>query len=214
MCDQPFADLGAETSEDVDDAGRKACLLEQRPNSSAEADENSEGFQTIGVAGGERGRQLPCGEHERRVPRRDRGNDAERLFAREIDHPGFVDRDDATFDLVREPAEVMEPLRDVAQLRPHFGDQLAVVLRLDRRKPVGIGSDKVREAAQQVAARRCGEPAPVRVAKRLVSGRNGAINVVRVGARHERPGDAEVGVFSLEGLTRSGGSHAPPISIS
>ena len=46
MRNKPLADLRSEACHDVDDARREPGLLEEPPNSSAETDENSDGFQT------------------------------------------------------------------------------------------------------------------------------------------------------------------------
>ena len=177
MGDQALADLGAEPGHDVDHARRKARLLEQAPKFERRHRGEFGRLPDDRVACGERRRELPCGEHQRRIPRRDRRHDPERLFAREVDHAGLVDRNDPPLDLVRKAAEIVEPLRNVAQLRPHLGDQLAVVARFDLSQPIGFDGDQVGELAQKRAARRRADLGPGRGAKRLQRGFDGAVDI-------------------------------------
>ena len=120
MRDQRLADFVAEAGDDVDDAGRETGFLKQLAER-----ERGDG-RIFGwlphdcVARGQSGRELPGGQQERRVPWRDGGDHAQRLFAREIEDAGFIDGDDAAFDLVGESAEIVEPLRDVVELRRAF----------------------------------------------------------------------------------------------
>ena len=67
---------------------------------------------------------------------------------REVEDAGLVDRDDAALDLVGQAAEVMVPLRHVAQLHPHLVDQLAVVAGLDLGEIFGLAGQEIGEAAQ------------------------------------------------------------------
>jgi len=46
----------------------------------------------------------------------------------------------------------VEPLRDVVELRAHFGVELAVVGGFDERDAIGFGCGEVGEFSQQVAA--------------------------------------------------------------
>ena len=204
MGDKALADLGAEAGHDIDDAGRKAGFLEQ----AAKLERRHRGeFRRLPddrIACGQSRRELPGGQHQRRIPRRDRRHDPERLFAGEVDHAGLVDRNDPPLDLVREAAEIVEPLRYVAQLRPHFGDQLAVVARLDLRQPIGFGGDQIGELAEKRAPRGRADLGPRRRAERLPRGFHRAVDVRAFGSRNKRPGRAEIRVFSLECLARLG----------
>jgi hypothetical protein len=65
----------------------------------------------------------------------------------------LVDRDDAALDLVGQAAEIVVPLRHVAQLGGHLADQLAVVADLDVGQALGVLGDQVAQLAQQRAAR-------------------------------------------------------------
>ena len=83
---------------------------------------------------------------------RDRHHHAERLVAREVEVAFLVERDDGAFDLVRQAAEVVVPLRHVVELRAHLGDQLAVVQHFDLGQPLRVLRDQIAELAQQCTA--------------------------------------------------------------
>ena len=129
--DERLADLVAEARHDVHDAGREPGLGEQVRDLERRHRRVLRRLPDERVAGRERGRHLPGREHQRRVPRHYAHDHAERLLEREVEEAGAVDRDHAPLELVREPREVAEPLGQVARLRAHLEDQLAVVGGLD-----------------------------------------------------------------------------------
>ena len=69
------------------------------------------GLTTIVQPVGERGRELPGQQQQRRVPRHDGGHDADRLAPREGDEVRLVGRDALARDLVRPAREVAVPGR-------------------------------------------------------------------------------------------------------
>ena len=150
MRDQRLAHFIAESGDDVDDSRRKSRALEKFPERKRRNRGKFRRLPHDGIPCGQRRRELPRRQQERRIPRRDRGHHSERLFAREIEYARFVDRDDAAFDFVRKPAEIVEPLRNVFELPAHLGDELAVVGGLDFGKRVGLGRYEFGEAAQAV----------------------------------------------------------------
>ena len=204
MSDKALADLGAEAGQDIDDAGRKAGFLEQAAKFKRGHRREFRGLPDDRIARGQSWRELPGSEHQRRIPRRYRRHHPERLFAGEVDHAGLVDRNDPPLDLVREAAEIVEPLRYVAQLRPHLGDQLAIVACFDLRQPIGLGGDQIGELAEKRAPRGRADLGPRRRAERLPRGLDRAVDIGPLGARNERPGRAEIGIFSLERFARLG----------
>ena len=113
----------------------------------------SDGFTTTVLPAASAGAIFHAIKQQRRIPRRDRRDDAERLAAREVEHVGLVDRDDAALDLVGEPTEVAIPLRQVAHLRRHLGQQLAVVAHLDIGERLRVLGDEIGQAEQQLSAR-------------------------------------------------------------
>ena len=90
---------------------------------------------------GQRRRKLPRREQQRRIPRRDCHDDTDRLVAGEVEGVRLVDRNDRSFYLVREAAIIIIPLRQVSELRAHFGKQLSVVPYFERRELLRIASD-------------------------------------------------------------------------
>ncbi len=102
-----------------------------------------------GVAGGQRRRDGHDGEEQRRVPRHDHADHAERLAQRVVQHRGAVDRDDPALDLVGEAAVVVEPVGDDPRLQHHLVEELAVLRGLDPADLVGIGVDGVRPAHEE-----------------------------------------------------------------
>ena len=115
--------------------------------------------------------------------------------------PGLVDRDHAAFDLIGETAEVVEPLRDVFQLRPHLRDELPVVGSLDLGEPFGFRRDQVGEPAQKCSARRGIQFAPIAVESGPGSG-DGAIDIGGVSARNQRPRCRRKRIDRLEPFAR------------
>ncbi len=85
VLDQRRADVGTEAGDDVDHAGREARLLDQLHEFEHRRRGEFRRLQHDRVAGGERGRELPRGEQQRRIPRRDGGDHAERLVARVVE---------------------------------------------------------------------------------------------------------------------------------
>jgi len=77
----------------------------------------------------------------------------------------------------------VKPLRDVVELRAHFGVELAVVGGFDEGDAVGFGGGEVGEFSQQVAAGGGGEASPGRAVEGGFGGGYGAVNVFFRAAR-------------------------------
>src|SRR5436309_15335426 len=92
--------------------------------------------------------------------RGDRRHHTERLLAREVEHTWPVAGNDAAFDLVRKAAKVVEPLRKVMKLCPHFEKELSVVGGLNFREPVCLTGHDIAEPAKQRAPRSGGQLSP------------------------------------------------------
>ena len=82
------------------------------------------------VAGRERGRDLPRGDHEREVPRHDQAHDAERLAEGHVDAAGDGDR--VAEQALRRARVVAERLHHHLHLAARVGDRLADVAGLER----------------------------------------------------------------------------------
>ena len=121
-------------------------------------------------------------------------HDAERLALGVDEHVRLVDRRHPALDLVREAAEVVEPLRDVAELRRHLGVELAVVARLDRRELLGIPGDQLAQAPQELAAGGGVHPRPGALGEGPPGGLDRGVGVLGAAARHLGPVLPRVGV--------------------
>ena len=139
------------------DAGREARLLASaRANASADDRRVLRRLEHDRVAGGERRRELPGRQHQRRVPRRDRADDADRLAPRVDSRAGPCRAGSTPPSTCRTPAEVLEAAAgDVASWRAYLADQLAVVAGLAPPAP-RRARRRGRRAAQQARARSAG----------------------------------------------------------
>ena len=125
-------------------------------------------------------------------------------MARVIEHVGLVGGDDMPFDLVREPAVIVVPLRHVGGLRAHLGVELAVVAHLDLGEGFRLVADQVAELAQQRAAPRGVELWPFARGERLVRRAHRPVRVLRRAPGNQRPGLAREGVIARECLPGGG----------
>ena len=171
MRDQRLADLRAEAGDDVDDAVRKARLGEQLRELEHRRRRELRRLDHRRAAGGERRRELPARQRQRRVPRRDDRDDALRLVARVGEHALLVGRDDGALHLVGEARVVAEVVAHVADLGDDFGGELAVVALLDLGQARRVGDDEIAEPPQHAAAlgrrqRRPGAGSRTRAARR------------------------------------------------
>ena len=171
-----------------------------------------------GVAGRERRRQRVHHEQHGRVPGDDDPDHAERLAQRVVEDARAVVRDDAALDLVREAAEVVEPLGDHPQLAEHLLVELAVVAGLHGRDLGGVLGDRVGEAHHQAAAARRRERSPGLALEGVACGPDGAVDVGRVRRaelgplrarrridRGERPARARLDILSRDQQAVSNG---------
>ena len=178
--------------------GGSPASTARRANSSAEAEVNSDGFTTTVLPAASAGATFQAIKQQRRVPRHDCGDDAERFVPREVEHVRLVDRDDAAFDLVGEAAEVAEPLADVAALGEHLGDQLAVVAHLDLGQALGVLQHQVAEPAEDLPARGRSERGPRAAIECRIRGLDGAIDLGLAAARQQRPDITRERILALE----------------
>ena len=141
VVDQRVADAVAAAEHDVDDAfgqdvGHDFRELQRRQRRLLGRLEHHR------VAAADRRRQLPGHHHQRIVPRRDRGDDADRVAA---DHRGVAGNilagDDARHGAhrAREEAVAIDDRRDLVV--QHRVDRLAAVQRLERGKTFRLGLD-------------------------------------------------------------------------
>ena len=97
-----------------------------------------------------------------------------------------IERDDRALDLVGEAAEVIEPVLRDARLRPHLGEQLAVLPGLDRGDAIGVLGDLLAPFHQQPPAP-VGDSAPHGPPERGRRRRHGAVHFAGTGEREGPP---------------------------
>jgi hypothetical protein len=184
MGGQRSADGLAEAGDDVDDAGGQPRLDEEFAEPQGRQRGFLGGLEHDGAARGQRRRELHSSHQQRRVPRGDRGDHADRLAAGiGEDLPSgrlMGDRrgDRRPQDLGRIAGKVSELFgrsRDFAE--PCRLQRLALVEHFEFGEFVGMALDEVADAPEQPAAGRGGHAAP---GIALESGTGGSDGVIRV----------------------------------
>ncbi|SEK09162.1 hypothetical protein SAMN05216550_117123 [Paraburkholderia tropica] len=146
--------------DDVEHARRKARFVREFGETDRGERRFLRGFEHDGAAARERGRDLPHGHQQRKIPRHDGGDHARghatrggvvaharRKREREIDR--------AAFDLGRPARHVTQPLHAAAHFQ-HFrkAQQFALIERFERGEFVAVLLDEIGELEQQTLA--CG----------------------------------------------------------
>ena len=152
------------------------------------------------VAGSQRRRQFPHGQHQGRVPWRDRHHHTQRFMARVVEDAGHVVRYDCAFDLVGQSGVVVKVLRQGAQLGQHIDQPLAVVARLDHRQRLDMALQVNGDTPQQFAASAGRHAAPSHRLEGCARGCHGALCVCCAAPRNRRPGLAIGRVERLQPL--------------
>jgi hypothetical protein len=204
MGDQLGADLGAEAGDDIEDAIGNAGFLGQRGELQRRGRGEFRGLDDHRAACGQCRGAFPGDEQERRVPCRERGDDADGLMRGVGEGFGLIDRHQTALELVDETAEIPPPFRMVAQLAEHLGDQLAVVAHLDLGEPLRIGGDEVAELTHRLAARGGRHLRPGPVPHRLIGSLHRLVGVRFGGAWNPGPGFAAIGIDRVEPLALGG----------
>ena len=126
---QRLAGFDAETIDDIEDAGREQVRDEIGDRQNAHR-RLLGGLEHDAIAGRERGREFPHRHQNRKIPRNDLADDAERLMEMVGDRVvvDFADRSFLRTDATREIAEVVDSERQVDGGR--LANGLAVVDRL------------------------------------------------------------------------------------
>ena len=142
------ADDRAGSEHDVDDAGRKLELLEDRRQADRRERRQLRGLEDADVARRERRRELPHGHEQRIVPRNDLPADADRLAHGEgLRGRGHVER--LSVRLRREAGVVAEAVGRVDRVVLGLAQRLAVVERVDAHELVAMRVDCVGDFEEQ-----------------------------------------------------------------
>ena len=200
MPHDPVPHLAAEPVHEVDDAVGHAGLDEQLDEALREHRRVVRGLEDDGVPAHERRDDLPRGNGDREVPRRDHADHADRLPDAHLELVGQLRRrrvaEEAPALAGHVVAHVDRFLDVAARLREH----LPHLARHELRELVLVLGDERAETEEDLAALRRGHEPPARVG--LLRGLHGAIDVLRRRPR-ERPDQVAVGgAPALERLAR------------
>ena len=198
-----------ETGHHVDHTGREPGLLEQLAELEDRGRGMLRGLHDHGAPGCECRCELPGREQQRRVPRSDRRDDPDGLTLREVEDSGLVRGRHRAFDLVGKPAEVIEPLRQVGELRTHLCDELAVVADLDRGEAQGLARHQIADAAQERTALRGREGRPGSAGEGGRGGLDRCVHIRAATARDQGPGTSRKRIERFEPVPRGGLDPAP-----
>jgi hypothetical protein len=152
MDDQGFAHLGAETGHDVHHAVGETRLREELGELQHRGGRELRGLDHRRAAHRERRRELPAGEREGRVPRRDDHHHALGLVPGVGEDAFLVGGDHVALHLVGEAGVILEVVAHVLHLGHDLGGELAVVALLDVRQPLGVGLDQLAQLVESLAA--------------------------------------------------------------
>ena len=100
MADQRHANRKRHSGDGIDHACRKARLGEQLHKFQGRGGGVFRRLDHHGIARCQQGRELPCQQQKRRVPRHNRGDHAQRFMSSKSEHIGLVDWQHSAFDLV------------------------------------------------------------------------------------------------------------------
>ena len=199
MPDEVVADGRARAGDDVEDAGREDVGGDLAEDQGGQRGSRRR-LEDDRVAGREGRADLPAGHHDRVVPRRDRGDHADRLAPDHRGQAGRVLVDRLAFHHPRGTGEEAQVVDDDRDLVDRGADRLAGVLRLEAAELLATRLERVGELQEHAAALGRG-----RVLPGLEGGRGGvggAVDVLR-GGRLDLRDDLAVGrVLDIERLAR------------
>ncbi len=142
-----------------------------------------------GVARGERGEQLPAQEPERRVPGRDRGDDAERLAHRVGREVREGRAHGVAVQLLGQARVEVAVAGHRPDVRAHLADELAVLADLLVHEAIRVLLDEQAQPAQDGRARRGRLVAPVGLLERAARGPDGLVDLLGRRDGDLTPGD-------------------------
>ena len=190
--------------DDVHDAGRQLGLLQDLGEQQRRERRRLGRLQHDGVAGGERGRDLPRGHQQREVPRDDLAGDAERRAAA---------AGERVLELVG-PARVVEEVRggerhvDVAR----FLDRLAAVDRLEHRELARALLQHAARCGRGTCRARCRRERPTRRSDASRRRGDGAATSAAPASATSASGSSVAGLIVVNQRPLFGSTNSPPMN--
>ena len=208
MRDQVFGDFRRHAVDEIEHARRHARVMEAAHEADGRARRFLGALEDDRAAGGERRRDLAHGLGDREIPRREAGDDADRLQDHHVAHAVGAGRDDAAVGAF---AFLGEPVDDVGAAQ-HFGlglgEDLALLQRQHGGDGVGALAQEVGGLAQDLAAVEGGGLAPDLEA--LLGGGDGLVEVAFRGVAEL----AEGGVLGrIHDVLRFGAGGLDPLAV-
>ena len=180
MLDDHLTDRRSRPRDHIDHAWGNSDLLRDLGERQRRERRLARRLDDHGVAAREGGRHLPRRQEQRKIPRHDGGDDADRL-AQGVGEVVALDRNRFAVDLVGPSRVILKALRRRGQFDlARFEDRLAVVERLEPRNLVRLLHELVADLPHQAAAfaRRQLAPGPV---ERRPRGGDGGVHVALLG---------------------------------
>ena len=146
----PISAAGA--GDDVEDALRHAGALGELGQRERRERRLRRRLQHDGAAGGDRRTGLARDHRQRKIPRRDAGDDADRLLDDDDALVGLVPGNGVAVDALRFFAEPFEEGRRVGDLAARFGERLALLGGHQPREIFLVGDHQLEPAAQDGGA--------------------------------------------------------------
>ena len=162
MCDEGVADDGAAAEHEVEHAVRQPRVGQRGGEVGGGERDDLSRLPHDRVAERNRGRDLPGGDCDRKVPRSDRQDDPERLAPRVEERQRRVARVRLAVGLEGLTGVVAEDRRSAARFADRLGERLPLLAREVTADRVGALVDEVGRASKDVAARRRRRFAPGR----------------------------------------------------
>ena len=194
----------AEAGDDVDHAVGEASLKDELPEAQRRQRRLLGGFEHDRAAGRERGRELPRRHHQRRVPRDDLPDHADRLAQRVgVEVAGLREGDGFAGDLGGPAGHVAQHLGAVDEVGvADVDDRLAVVDRFKLGQFVLVRLDQVGELPHELGALAAGHFAPGARLECCTRGRDRGIDVSGAAFAYLRDHAPAAGIEGVERLAR------------
>src|ERR1019366_6564132 len=154
LCTRSFAESG----DDVDDAFRNSSVEKNFAEAKRSKRRLFGGFKDDAISSRERRREFPRGHEQRKIPRNDLANDADRLAQRErvklaAGRVGHADGNGVAFNLRRPAGHVVKNVRRKWNVRDASdGAGLAVVERFELSKFVRVFENEIADFPNEFAA--------------------------------------------------------------